>query len=48
MARCTSDSDVRQLTTLTRIARLPRQVVPLKNASPVALTAAITVSVRAS
>jgi len=34
MARCTSDCDVRQLTTLTGIARLSRQVVPLKNASP--------------
>jgi hypothetical protein len=28
---------VRQLQTLTRIARIPRQVVALKNASPEAL-----------
>ena len=37
-----------QFVTLIRIARLPRQVVPPKNASPVFRIAAITSSVRRS
>ena len=44
--RRTSSSFVCQLQTLTRIARMPRQVVAVKNASPVAAMAAITSSVR--
>src|SRR5256885_15464 len=47
-ARSTSSAVVRQLETETRMQRLPRQVVPVKNASPVALMAAITSSVRRS
>ena len=46
--RRTSASLVRQFTTLTRIARRPRQVVPLKNASPPALIAAIVAPVHRS
>jgi O-antigen ligase len=46
--RVTSASEVRQLQTLTRIARRPRQVVPPKKASPEAWIAAITSSVRRS
>src|SRR5262249_19230003 len=41
----TSSSEVFQLLTLTRIARRPCQVVPLKSASPPLTTAAITRSV---
>ncbi len=48
MLRATSTVLVRQFTTLTRIARLPCHFVPLKNASPDALTCAITASVRRS
>lgn len=48
MDRSTSSAEVRQLQTLTRMARLPRQVVPPKNASPEATIAAITSSVRRS
>ena len=44
----TSSSVVRQFTTLMRITRCPFQVLPLKNASPEAFTAAITDSVHAS
>jgi hypothetical protein len=44
--RRTSSSLVCQLQTLTRIALMPRQVVAVKNASPVAAMAAITSSVR--
>jgi hypothetical protein len=40
--RATSSVVVCQLHTLTRIARRPRQVVPLKNASPAALIIAMT------
>ena len=40
--RRTSSSLVCQLQTLTRMARMPRQVVPVKNASPVLAIAAIT------
>jgi hypothetical protein len=40
--RWTSSSLVRQLHTLTRIARRPRHVVPPKNASPFSTMAAIT------
>lgn len=39
IVRFTSASFVRQLTTLIRIARRPRHVVPLKNAAPSALIA---------
>jgi hypothetical protein len=45
IVRATSASFVRQLTTLIRIARRPRHVVPLKNAAPSALMAWITASV---
>jgi hypothetical protein len=44
----TSSIDVCQLDTLTRIARTPCHVVPVKNASPVARTPAITTSVSRS
>src|SRR5260370_655171 len=43
--RSTSSSEVCQLLTLTRIARLPCQVVPLKSDCPSRTTAAITRSV---
>jgi len=42
IARATSSSFVRQLQTLIRMTRRPRQVPPVKNASPVALIASIT------
>ena len=45
MARSTSACVVRQLQTLIRMQRRPSQVTPPKNASPVALIAAITASV---
>lgn len=48
MARVTSCSLVCQLHTDTRIQRCPRQVVPLKKASPVSAIRAITASVRLS
>ena len=44
-ARSTSRAVVRQLDTETRMHRIPRHVVPVKNASPVALMAAMTASV---
>jgi hypothetical protein len=47
-ARRTSSAVVRQLMTLTRIACIPRQVVPLKKASPVSLMAVMTALVRQS
>jgi hypothetical protein len=48
IARSTSREFVRQFTTLTRMARWPRHVVPEKNASPVALIFRIISSVKAS
>ena len=48
MALSTSRSDVLQFTTLTRIARMPRQVVVEKNASPSAFTAATILPVQLS
>jgi len=47
-ARSTSLSFVFQLHTDTRIHRLPRQVVPLKSASPFLRVAAITLFVHRS
>ena len=47
-ARSTSWAVVCQLTTETRMQRLPRQVAALKKASPVAAMAATTSSVRRS
>src|SRR5262249_11856353 len=46
IVRRTSSSEVRQLHTLTRIARMSRHVVPVKNASPEAFIDSITSSVR--
>ena len=46
--RSTSSTEVCQLHTLTRIARRPCQVVPVKNASPEARISAIMRSVKAS
>jgi hypothetical protein len=46
--RSTSSVEVCQLETLTRIARRPRHVVPVKNASPEAEIAAIIRSVKRS
>ena len=48
IVRATSRSVVRQLTTQIRITRFPAQVDGPKYASPLALIAAITFSVRAS
>ena len=43
---CTSSAEVRQFTTLTRIAYFSLHVVPLKNTLPEAFTAVNTAAVR--
>ncbi len=48
ITRSTSSVEVCQLQTLTRIARRPRHVVPVKNASPEAKIAAMIRSVKTS